>query len=84
MESIGKAIKEIIRKKRLTYYRVAKDLGIDHASFHRSLTDDGNPEWKRIKQILDYLNYQVVLKPKRKDVNPPNVTTRRRRRRDEY
>jgi len=80
MESIGKAIKEVIRKKRMTYYRVAKDLGIDHSSFHRSMSDDANPEWKRIKQILDYLEYDVVLEPKRKEVKPKKPKLSRSRR----
>jgi DNA-binding phage protein len=70
MEPIGKMIKEVIRKRGLTYYRVAKDLGIDHASFHRSMSDDGNPEWKRIKQILDYLDCDIILSVKRKEVKP--------------
>ena len=61
-------IKEVIRKKGLTYYRVAKDLGIDHASFHRSMSDDGNPEWKRINQVLDYLDCEIILRIKRKEV----------------
>lgn len=68
MEPIGKMIKEVIRKKGLTYYRVAKDLGIDHASFHRSMSDDGNPEWKRIKQVLDYLDCEIILRIKREEV----------------
>ncbi len=81
MESIGRAIREVIRKKGLTYYRVAKDLGIDHASFHRSLIDDGNPEWKRIRLLLDYLGYEVVLRPKRKEVNTPKLNRPRAKRR---
>lgn len=68
MESIGKAIKEVIQKKGISFYRVAKDLNIDHGSFHRSLRDDANPQWKRIKQILDYLDYEIILRPKGKEV----------------
>jgi len=70
MKSIGKTIKEVIRKKKLSFYRVAKDLNIDHASFHRSFRDDSNPEWKRIKLILDYLGYDIFLRPKKKAVKP--------------
>jgi DNA-binding phage protein len=68
MEPIGEMIKQVIRKKGLTSYRVAKDLGIDHASFHRSMSEDGNPEWKRIKQILDYLDCDIILRIKGKEV----------------
>ena len=83
MESIGKAIKEVIRKKRISFYRVAKDLNIDHASFHRSLRDDANPEWKRIKLILDYLDYDIVLRPKKIEAKPikskPSSSRRKRK-----
>ncbi len=64
-DSIGKAIKEIMEKKGVSLYRMAKDLGINYASLYRSLKEDANPEWKRIKQILDYLDYEFVLRPKR-------------------
>jgi len=73
-------IKEVIRKKGLTYYRVAKDLGIDHASFHRSMSDDGNPEWKRIKQVLDYLDCEIILRIKRKEVKPVKSESAKSRR----
>ncbi len=67
MEPIGKSIKQLIRLRGLSYYRAAKDLGIDYASFYRSVDDGGNPEWKRIKQILDYLGYEIKF-VKRKGV----------------
>ena len=59
MESFGKSIKQLIRLKGVSYYRIAKDLGIDYSSFYRSIGDHANPEWKRIKQILDYLGYDI-------------------------
>ena len=68
MESIGKDIRDIIKKKGISLYQIAKDLGITWESLYRSLRDEANPEWKRIKQILGYLNYEIVLKPKGKVV----------------
>ncbi|MGA2959304.1 MAG: helix-turn-helix domain-containing protein [Thermodesulfobacteriota bacterium] len=65
-DSIGKAIKEVMEKKGVSLYRISKDLGIAYESLYRSLKEDANPEWKRIKQILDYLGYEIVLRPKRK------------------
>jgi len=70
MESIGREIRAIIQKKGLSLYQIAKDLGVTCESLYRSLQDEANPEWKRIKQILDYLNYEIVLKPERKEVKP--------------
>ena len=68
MESIGKDIRDIIKKKGISLYQIAKDLGITWESLYRSLQDEANPEWKRIRQILGYLNYEIVLKPKGKAV----------------
>ena len=68
MESIGKEIREILKKKRISLYRISKDLGIAYESLYRSLDEDTNPRWDTIKTVLDYLEYEVVLKPKRKEV----------------
>jgi len=70
MKSIGKEIRGLIKKKNISLYQIAKDLGVTWESLYRSLLDGANPEWKRIGQILDYLNYDFVLKPKRKEVKP--------------
>ena len=76
MESIGKAVKEIIKARGISLNRMARDLGIAPESLFRSLKEDANPEWKRVREILEYLNYEIHLKPKRKRVNPktPNPT----------
>jgi probable addiction module antidote protein len=67
MESIGKEIKEIARKKRVSLYRIAKDLGIAQESLFRSLMDNANPKWNTIKRILDYLGCEIqIVKPRRK------------------
>jgi DNA-binding phage protein len=73
MKSIGREIRAIIREKGLSLYQVAKDLEITWESLYRSLLDRANPEWKRIKQILDYLDYDISLKPKRKGVKLKNT-----------
>ncbi len=80
MESIGREIKAIIKKKGLSLYQVAKDLGITWESLYRSLLDKANPEWKRIKQTLDYLDYDIVLRPKKKDVKSRKTKPSRSRR----
>jgi probable addiction module antidote protein len=69
MKSIGTEIRDILKKKGITLYRVAKDLGVTRESLYRSLLDGANPEWKRIRKVLDYLNYDFILKPKRKEAN---------------
>lgn len=66
MDNIGDEIKRIVKKKGLSVYRMAKDLGVPSESLYRSLDKGANPEWKRIKQILEYLDYDFALKAKRK------------------
>jgi probable addiction module antidote protein len=67
MESIGNEIKDIARKKGVSLYRIAKDLGIAQESLFRSLMDDANPKWNTVKKILDYLGYEIrIAKLKRK------------------
>jgi len=66
MDNIGDEIKRILGKKGLSVYRMAKDLGISSESLYRSLDKGANPEWKRIKQILEYLGCDIVLKAKGK------------------
>ena len=82
MEPIGKEIRAILKKKGITLYRIAKDLGVTRESLYRSLLDDANPEWKRIRQVLDYLKYDFVLKPKRKEgkAGQPKTTKGTKRR----
>jgi DNA-binding phage protein len=66
MKEIGNQIKEILKKKGVSVYKLAEDLGVANESLYRSLSNGANPEWKRIRQILDYLDYEVVLKQKKK------------------
>jgi len=69
MKSIGSEIRDILKRKRITLNRVAKDLGVTRESLYRSLLDGANPEWKRISTILDYLSYDFVLRRKRKEIS---------------
>ncbi len=63
-------IRDIIKSKGISFYRVSKDLRIAQESLYRSLKDDSNPRLKTIKKVLDYLGYEIVLMPKRKEVKP--------------
>ena len=69
-EYIGEQIRRIIKKRGISLYQIAKDFGITWESLHRSLKNGANPKWDRIKQVLDYLDYEFVIRPKRKEVKP--------------
>ena len=56
---IGRILRQIIKKNKLTYRRIASDLGMDHGNLFHSLKNGANPEWKTIEKLLDYLGYDV-------------------------
>lgn len=71
MNTIPKMLKQLIEEKEKTSIRrVAESIGVDHGSLYRALSDSGNPERKTIEKILDYLGYDIFLKPKRKGKRP--------------
>jgi DNA-binding phage protein len=67
MENIGREIKRLIKKEKASIYKMAEDLGLANESLYRSLKNGANPEWKTLKQILDYLGYDLKF-IKRKEV----------------
>jgi DNA-binding phage protein len=81
-EYIGEQIRRIIKKRGIPLYRIAKDLEITWESLHRSLQDGANPKWDRIKQVLDYLDYEFVIRPKRKEVKPKKSKPPKSRRKE--
>ena len=66
MEHIGRELKGLLKKHKVSVYKIAEDLGVAHESLYRSLNDGANPEWKRVKQILDYLGYDLKFIKRRK------------------
>jgi DNA-binding phage protein len=75
---IGRLIREIIKKKKLTYRQIASDLGIDHGNLYHSLMNGANPEWKTVEKLLDYLGYDFKV-VKRKEVAVKAKAKRKRR-----
>ena len=80
MENVGREIKRLIKKEKTSVYKMAEDLGVANESLYRSLKNGGNPEWKRIKQILDYLGYDLKF-IKRKEVKPKTRVIKGKRKR---
>ena len=79
MEHIGRELKQLLRKHKVSVYKITEDLGIAHESLYRSLKNGANPEWKRIRQILDYLGYDLKF-IKRKEVKPSESKPSKKRR----
>ena len=62
---IGAMLRHIIKEKKLTYRKIAGDLGMDHGNLFHSLKNGANPEWKTIEKLLDYLGYDVKLEKRK-------------------
>ena len=75
MKSIGLELRKLIKREKVSIYRMAEDFGVANESLYRSLAVDANPEWKRIKQILDYLGYDIEF-VKRKEVKVRRTESR--------
>ena len=81
MNAIQSEIRALIKKGGLTPYKVAKAIGIDHASLYRSLADNSNLELKTMMKVLDYLGYEIrFIKSGRKEVKPEKSKPSRSRR----
>lgn len=80
MEDIGRELKALIKKQGVSVYKMADDLGLLNESLYRSLKNGANPEWKRIRQILDYLGFDLKFVRKREVVKASKPKSRKRRR----
>ena len=56
--NIGMVLRKLIAKEGRSFRQTSIDLGVDRSTLHRSLKK-GNPEWKTIEKVLDYLEYEV-------------------------
>jgi len=60
-------LRELVKKKGLR--KVARDLGIEHASLYKSIQDGSNVGLDRIEAILNLFGYELKIS-KRKEVRP--------------
>ena len=58
--NIGKTLFELIAKEGKSFRGTAMDTGVDRSSLYRSLKN-GNPEWKTMEKLLDYLGYEIRI-----------------------
>jgi DNA-binding phage protein len=50
-----------MKERRITFYSMAKAIGIDRGSLYKSLKDGSNFEWNTIMKVLGYLGYEICL-----------------------
>ena len=64
--NIGKVLRELIAKEGRSFRQTSFDLKVDRSTLHRSLKK-GNPEWRTIEKVLDYLGYEIrIVKSKKR------------------
>jgi transcriptional regulator with XRE-family HTH domain len=66
---MGNRLKNIMKREKVTAYRVCKDLQIDHGNFSRFLHKNGSLSLKKFFQVVGYLGYDIKFvkrKPSRK------------------
>ena len=66
MDNILAEIRNIMKKRNITFYGMAKAIGIDRGSLYKSLRDGSNPELNTIMKVLDYLGYRIRIVKKTK------------------
>ena len=73
-----------MKEKGVTYYGMAKAIGVDRGSLYKSLKDDSNLELNTMTKVLNHLGYEIrFVESERKGVNhekPKTVRSRRRER----
>jgi DNA-binding phage protein len=71
MSKIQKTLRKIIKKEKLSIYRIAKAIGVDHGNLYRSLSNGSNLELNTMMKVLEYLGYEIrFVRSKRKvDLN---------------
>ena len=61
MEHIQAEIRKIMKGKDITFYAMARTIGIDRGSLYKSLRDGSNLELNTIMKVLDYLGYRIRI-----------------------
>jgi len=59
---IGEIIKKIMKESDIWDFEVAKGTGLLRNNVSVILGPRGNPTWRTVKRILDFLGYEVFLK----------------------
>ena len=62
---MGNRLREVLKREKVTAYRLWKDLGIDQGEMSRFFKGKENISLKKLEQIADYLGYDILLVKRR-------------------
>lgn len=78
MKNIQGEIRRIMEAKKVSFYAMAKAIGVDRGSLYKSLKDGSNLELNTMTKVLGYLGYEIrFVKSKRKEVKPRKSKARK-------
>lgn len=82
MKNIQGEIRKLMQKKGVSYYGMAKAIGVDRGSLYKSLKDGSNLELNTMTKVLGFLGCEIqFVESKRKEVKPEKTRPRRSTRR---
>lgn len=58
---MGNCLKEVLKRERVTAYRLWKDVGVDQGELSRFFKGKQNISLEKLEQICRYLNYEIKL-----------------------
>ncbi|MBN2180137.1 MAG: helix-turn-helix transcriptional regulator [Deltaproteobacteria bacterium] len=58
---VANRLREILKREKVTAYRLSKDLGIDESQLSKFLGGKVNISLRKLEQIADYLGYDIQL-----------------------
>ena len=65
MKNVQAELRKIMVEKGVSFYGMAKAIGVDRGSLYKSLRDGSNFELNTMIKLLDYLGYEIKLVKKR-------------------
>jgi DNA-binding phage protein len=71
VNNIQAEIRKMMKERNVSFYGMAKAIGVDRGSLYKSLKDGSNLELNTMLRVLNYLGYEIrFVKSKRKEVKP--------------
>lgn len=64
--NIQEQISNILKQKKISRYQLAKDTGINESQLSRFFSGKTNLSYDKIKIIVEYLDFDIILIPKNK------------------
>lgn len=56
---MGDRLKDIMRREKISAYRVSKDLALDKGHLSKFLNGKASYSWEKLAMIADYLGYDI-------------------------